>query len=150
MVIDGSQTIRKILEVSLRREGIASVSYANGIETLCALSERRHPIPDVVILDIGLPKMDGYEIAHHLRANQLLSHAVIIMLSSRDGVLARLKGHLVGAKAHVTKPFRTQEIMSVVQSYLRKSSYEEEIHISGAPQLQRCLMLDHPRVETYF
>lgn len=122
MVIDDSLTVRKIIETSLRREGIASVSYADGIEALRALSEKRHPVPDLVILDIGLPKMDGYEIARHLKAKQQFGHTVIIMLSSRDGVIDRLKGRLVGAKDYITKPFRTQEVMSVVHSHLRVAS----------------------------
>ena len=123
MIIDDSLTVRKIIETSLRREGIASVSYADGIEALRALSEKRHSVPDLVILDIGLPKMDGYEIARHLKAKPQLSNTVIIMLSSRDGVIDRLKGRLVGAKDYLTKPFRTQEVMSVVLSHLRVPSY---------------------------
>ena len=59
MIIDDSLTVRKIMETSLKREGFASVSYPDGIEALRALNERRHPIPDLVLLDIGLPKMDG-------------------------------------------------------------------------------------------
>ncbi len=83
MVIDNSLTVRKIIETSLRREGIASVSYADGLEALRALQEKRHAVPDLVILDIGLPKMDGYEIARHLKAEQQFGHTVIIMLSGR-------------------------------------------------------------------
>ena len=123
MIVDDSLTVCKIIETSLRREGIASVSYADGIEALRALSEKRHPVPDLVILDIGLPKMDGYEIARHLKAKQQFGNTVIIMLSSRDGVIDRLKGRLVGAKDYITKPFRTQEVMSVVHSHFRGSSY---------------------------
>jgi twitching motility two-component system response regulator PilG len=123
MVIDDSLTVRKIIETSLRREGIASVSYADGIEALRALNEKRHAVPDLVILDIGLPKMDGYEIARHLKAKPQFSNTVIVMLSSRDGVIDRLKGRLVGAKDYITKPFRTQEVMSVVQSHLKIPSF---------------------------
>jgi twitching motility two-component system response regulator PilG len=123
MVIDDSLTVRKIIETSLRREGINSISYADGIEALRALSEKRHAVPDLVILDIGLPKMDGYEVARHLKAKPQFNNTVIVMLSSRDGVIDRLKGRLVGAKDYITKPFRTQEVMSVVHSHLRVLSY---------------------------
>jgi twitching motility two-component system response regulator PilG len=123
MVIDDSLTVRKIIETSLRREGINSVSYSDGIEALRALNERRHPIPDLVILDIGLPKMDGYEVARHLKTKQQFGNTTIIMLSGRDGVIDRLKGRLAGAKDYITKPFRTQEVMSVVHSHLKVPTY---------------------------
>lgn len=118
MIIDDSLTVRKIIETSLRREGFASVSYPDGIEALRALNERRHPIPDLVILDIGLPRMDGYEVARHLKTKQQFGNTTIVMLSKRDGVIDRLKGRLAGAKDYITKPFRTQEVMSVVHSHL--------------------------------
>jgi len=56
MIIDDSLTVRKIMETSLKREGFAFVSYPDGIEALRALNDARHPIPDLVLLDIGLPK----------------------------------------------------------------------------------------------
>jgi twitching motility two-component system response regulator PilG len=118
MIIDDSLTVRKIMETSLKREGFASVSYSDGIEALRALNEKRHPIPDLVILDIGLPKMDGYEVARHLKTRQQFGNTTIVMLSKRDGVIDRLKGRLAGAKDYITKPFRTQEVMSIVHSHL--------------------------------
>jgi twitching motility two-component system response regulator PilG len=123
MIIDDSLIVRKIIETSLKREGIQSVSYADGVEALLALNERRCPVPDLVILDIGLPKMDGYEVARHLKTKQQFGNTTIIMLSRRDGVIDRLKGRLAGAKDYITKPFRTQEIMSVVRSYLGAPAY---------------------------
>jgi DNA-binding response OmpR family regulator len=118
MIIDDSLTVRKIMETSLKREGFESVSYSDGIEALKALTQPGGRIPDLVILDIGLPKMNGYEIARRLRTKQQYNNTVIIMLTGRDGVLDRLKGRLAGAKDYITKPFRTQEVMSVVHSHL--------------------------------
>ena len=118
MVIDDSLTVRKIMETSLKREGFESVSYSDGIEALKALTQPGGRIPDLVILDIGLPKMNGYEIARRLKTKQQYNNTVIIMLTGRDGVLDRLKGRLAGAREYITKPFRTQEVMSVVQSHL--------------------------------
>ena len=118
MIIDDSLTVRKIMETSLKREGFESVSYSDGIEALKALMQPGGRIPDLVILDIGLPKMNGYEIARRLKTKQQYNNTVIIMLTGRDGVLDRLKGRLAGAKEYITKPFRTQEVMSVVQSHL--------------------------------
>ncbi len=118
MIIDDSLTVRKIIETSLKREGFESISYADGFEAMSALTNPASPIPDLVILDIGLPKMDGYEIARRLKTKQQYNNTVIVMLTGRDGVIDRLKGRLAGAKDYITKPFRTQEVMSVVHSHL--------------------------------
>lgn len=123
MVIDDSLPVRKIIETSLRREGLACVSYPDGIEALRALAEGRQPVPDLVILDVGLPKMDGYEIARRLKTKPQFAHSTIIMLSGRDGIIDRLKGRLSGAKDYITKPFKTQEVISVIQSYLGVPTY---------------------------
>ena len=118
MIIDDSLTVRKIIETSLKREGFQCVSYEDGIEALRALSEKRHPVPDLVILDIGLPKMDGYEIARRLKTKPQFRDTIIVILTGKDGVMDRLKGRLAGAKGYITKPFRTQDVMAVVHSYL--------------------------------
>jgi twitching motility two-component system response regulator PilG len=117
MIIDDSLTVRKIMETSLKREGFASVSYPDGIEALRALNEGL-PIPDLVLLDIGLPKMDGYEVARHLKTKQQFGNTTIVMISQRDGMIDRLKGRLAGAKDYITKPFKTQEVMTIVHSHL--------------------------------
>jgi twitching motility two-component system response regulator PilG len=117
MIIDDSLTVRKIIETSLRREGFESVSYPDGIEALRALQQGLRQ-PDLVILDIGLPKMDGYTVARHLKAKRQFGNTTIVMLSGRDGVIDRIKGRLVGAKDYITKPFRTQDVMSVIHSHL--------------------------------
>ena len=122
MIIDDSLTVRKIIETSLKREGIDSVSYPDGIAALRALNEKRHPTPDLVILDIGLPKMDGYEVARHLKTKPQFGNTTIVMLSGRDGVIDRLKGRLAGAKDYLTKPFRTQDVMTVIHSHLSVST----------------------------
>jgi DNA-binding response OmpR family regulator len=75
-------------------------------------------VPDLVLLDIGLPKMDGYEVARRLKTKPQFSKTLIIMLTRRDGVFDRLKGRLAGAKDYITKPFKTQDIISVIESHL--------------------------------
>ena len=122
MIIDDSMTVRKIMETSLKREGFESVSYCDGIEALRALNERRHRPPDLVILDIGLPKMDGYAVARSLKTKHQFGNTVIIMLTNRDGVVDRIKGRLAGARDYITKPFRTQDVMSVIHSHLGVST----------------------------
>src|SRR5437588_10096203 len=118
MIVDDSPTVRKIIETSLRREGFESVSYSDGIEALRAITEQRMThLPDLVILDIGLPKMDGYEFARRLKTKPQLNHTVIVMLTSRDRVFDRLKGGLAGATDYINTPFLTQERIPVLDSH---------------------------------
>ncbi|MBA2393131.1 MAG: response regulator [Ktedonobacteraceae bacterium] len=123
MVIDDSPTVRKIVEVSLRREGLEVVSFPDGIEALRAVtSHQMERIPDLVVLDIDLPKMNGYEIARYLRSKPQWSRTVIVILSRHDGVIDRLKARLAGTQAYLTKPFTTQMIVDVVNSNLGLST----------------------------
>jgi twitching motility two-component system response regulator PilG len=118
MVIDDSATVRKIVETCLGREGFAVKSFPDGIEAMKWLTSYEARIPDLVLLDIGLPKMDGYEVARRLKAKPQFSNTIIIMLTRRDGVFDRLKGRLAGAREYITKPFKTQDIISVIESHL--------------------------------
>lgn len=77
-------------------------------------------IPELVIVDLGLPKLDGYEIIRLLKARPALENTVLVILSARDGILNRIKGRLVGAHAYLTKPFRTQTILEVIQMHLKE------------------------------
>ncbi|GHO93241.1 response regulator [Reticulibacter mediterranei] len=119
MVIDDSATVRKIVETCLRREGFEVKSFPDGVEAMRWLTtDPSSRVPNLVLLDIGLPKMDGYEVARRLKTKPQFSNTVIIMLSRRDGVIDKLKGRLAGAKDYITKPFKAQEIVSIIQSYL--------------------------------
>ena len=121
MIIDDSLTVRKIVEVSMRREGIACLGYESGIAAITSLTQQQNLVPDIVILDIGMPKMDGYRVAQYLRMKQRYRHTVIIILSGHKSVLDRLKGRIAGAKEYLTKPFTTQDIVALVRTYLQIS-----------------------------
>jgi twitching motility two-component system response regulator PilG len=118
MVIDDSATVRKIIETCLGREGFEVKTFNDGVEAVRWLTEPQSPVPDLVLLDIELPKMDGYEVARCLKTKQRFHDTVIVMLSRRDGVIDRLKGRLVGARDYVSKPFKTQDILAITQAYL--------------------------------
>src|SRR6266496_2827978 len=106
MVIDDSPTVRKIIEVSLRRAGLEVVSYPDGIKALQAVTNRQlNRLPDLVVLDLDLPKMNGHEIARYLRSKPQWSQTVIIILSRHDGILHRLNARAAGRRACMTKPF---------------------------------------------
>jgi len=118
MVIDDSATVRKIIETCLGREGIEVKTFNDGVEAVRWLTEPQAPTPDLLLLDIELPKMDGYEIARRLKTKQRFHSTVIVMLSRRDGVIDRIKGRLVGARDYISKPFKTQDIIALAQTYL--------------------------------
>ncbi|HLI88537.1 MAG TPA: response regulator [Ktedonobacteraceae bacterium] len=119
MVIDDSPTVRKIVEVSLRREGFTVVAFSDGIEALrAATTHQLDRVPDLIFLDIDLPKMNGYEIARYLRSKSQWNRAVIVMLTRHSGVVDRLKARLSGAQVFLTKPFTTQALLEVVNSCL--------------------------------
>jgi twitching motility two-component system response regulator PilG len=118
LVIDDSATVRKILEVCLRRAGYEMISFPDGVEAIRWLATPEAFLPQLAFLDIEMPRMDGYAVAQYLKARPQYSHMVIAMLSGRTGILDRLKGRLAGADEYLTKPFRTQTILAVVQAYL--------------------------------
>lgn len=118
LVIDDSLTVRKILETSLLRSGFAASSFPDGIQAMQALTEGRIPIPDAIILDIGLPKMDGYAVARTLKRQRAFQGAIIIMLSGHDRFIDKLRGRLAGANAYLTKPFQPAKMLEVLCAHL--------------------------------
>jgi twitching motility two-component system response regulator PilG len=135
MVIDDSLTIRKILSVCLRRAGYEVVEFPDGAEALYWLASPDASTPVLILVDLGLPKLDGYEVIRHLKARPGLERTVIVILSKRDGMLDRIKGRLVGAHAYITKPFRTQTIIEVVQKHLGGADDCETTEQSTSNQL---------------
>jgi twitching motility two-component system response regulator PilG len=121
IVVDDSITIRKIVETSLSRAGYKVFGYADGITALRWLMQETNQVPGLILLDVDLPRMDGYKVAQHIRANPRLISMEIIMISGHDGIIDRVKGRLVGAKAYLTKPFRTADLLSMVQQYLHEA-----------------------------
>lgn len=118
MVIDDSPTVRKVVETCLRRENFDVCSFSDGVEAMRWLTSADARIPDLILLDIGLPKIDGYEVARRFRAKPQFSNTIIVMLTRREGVIDRLKGRLAGAKDYITKPFKIQDIVNSVQAQL--------------------------------
>ena len=118
MVIDDSLVVRTILATCLRRAGYEVKCFEDGLQALGWLNTTEARIPDLIFVDLGLPRLDGYEIIKLLKARPTLEDTVLVILSARDGILDRVKGRLVGAHAYLTKPFRTQTILEVMQMHL--------------------------------
>ena len=125
-IIDDSLVVRKIVEFSLGRLGYQVRSFVDGVEALRALTAlHQNPflsLPEVIILDISLPRMDGYDVIRAVKARASVAQIPILILSARDGVMDRLKGRLVGATGYMVKPFRTQELATTIANLLPQPS----------------------------
>lgn len=118
VAIDDSLVIRTILETHLRRAGFRIQSFPDGVEALRWLGTPGTPIPALVLVDLNLPKLDGYAVIMQLKARPGFERTVFVIVSQRNGVVDRLKGRLAGARAYLTKPFKTQELLTIIQTEL--------------------------------
>lgn len=118
MVIDDSLITRKILEVCLHRAGYEVKTFSDAVEVFGWLRTPEAFIPALVFMDIGLPRLDGYTLIQRLKARPAFAQTAFVILSGRSGVLDKLKGRLVGANAYLAKPFKTCEVVAIVQAHL--------------------------------
>lgn len=125
VVVDDSLTVRTILAVGLAREGFDVETFGDGTAFLRWLATQETSPPDLVLLDVMLPRLDGYTIAAHLKATLLFKETVVLFISCRDGVLDRLKGHLAGACGYLSKPFWMQEVIVLINGALGLPSSRE-------------------------
>jgi twitching motility two-component system response regulator PilG len=117
MVIDDSQTIRRTAETLLAREGYAVITASDGYEALGKIVDHQ---PDVIFIDIMMPRLDGYQVCSLIKGNPKFSGTPVVMLSSKDGVFDRARGRIVGSDKYLTKPFTKDEILTAVKSYVKK------------------------------
>jgi len=117
-MIDDSICVRTILEKTLRREGYATMGFADGSTALRWLASEEARIPALILLDLTMPKMDGYTVLRYLRKRPATAHTPVIILSGRSGMVDQLKGRLAGACVYLTKPFHQQAIIEVVRAQL--------------------------------
>lgn len=123
MVIDDSMTVRTVIEASLQRDGYQVSSFTDGLAAMAAMARSEVEVPDLLLLDIGLPKMDGYEVARILRSKADFGQTVIIMLTARDGIIDRFRSKIVGASAFITKPFNVGYVRQVVRQYIHSNPH---------------------------
>ena len=87
----------------------------DGVEALSRISEER---PDLILLDVVLPKMDGYELLAILKKNKKFKEIPVVLLTSKDGFLNRVRGRLAGAAAYLTKPFDPDRMIAEIEKHL--------------------------------
>lgn len=114
MVVDDSPTIRKILGLTLERAGYRVVMEANGNS---ALERLRDLVPQVILLDIAMPDLDGYEVCKRIKQDPRTEAVPVIMLSGKGAFFDKVKGHMAGATEYLTKPFETPAVLAVVTSH---------------------------------
>ncbi|MEM8996059.1 MAG: response regulator [Acidobacteriota bacterium] len=112
LVVDDSATVRMLVGAALEEGGYETSFAGTGMEALAAL---RKQVPSLVLLDIGLPNMDGYQLCQLIRQNPSTAAVPVIMLSARDGFFDQVRGRMVGCQDYVTKPFDADDLLTRVQ-----------------------------------
>jgi len=118
LVVEDNPEVAKLLELILRREGYEVMIAEDGVD---ALERFQLMSPDLVLLDIMLPRMDGYEVCNNIRA-QFHSTVPVVMLSSLDSPLDMERSREVGASDHIAKPFDKDQLLALIASYLSDDS----------------------------
>jgi twitching motility two-component system response regulator PilG len=114
MVIDDSNTIRRSAEIFLTQAGCQVLLAEDGFDALAKITDHH---PDVIFVDIMMPRLDGYQTCALIKKNASLSSTPVIMLSSRDGLFDRARGRMVGSDEYLTKPFTKDSLLKVVASH---------------------------------
>jgi DNA-binding response OmpR family regulator len=115
LIVDDAPNIVLSLEFLMKKEGYEVYSVSNGEEAMEAIAAKT---PDLILLDVMMPRKDGYEVCQELRANQDWNDIKIIMLTAKGRDVEREKGLALGADDYVTKPFATQELVRKVKTLL--------------------------------
>lgn len=130
LVVDDEEAIVRLVTYNLEREGFKTVTANDG---LSALDRVRSSSPDLVILDIMLPGLDGLEVCRRLRQENI--RIPVILLTARDTEIDKILGLELGADDYVTKPFSPRELVARVKAILRRSAREETL-VSDSDRLQ--------------
>ncbi len=121
MIVDDSETIRRTAETLLTREGYRVVTADDGFEALSKIVDNH---PDIIFLDIMMPRLDGYQTCSVIKNNRVFKDVPVIMLSSRDGIFDKARGKLVGSEQYVTKPFTKEDLIEAIDQHVRASARE--------------------------
>lgn len=124
LVVDDEQDLLDLIEYNLKKEGFDVLKAENGVEALKVAKEN---LPDLVLLDIMMPKMDGLEVCDKMRSDANLKHIPIIFLTARGDEKTEVEGLDTGADDYITKPISTTKLISRIKAVLRRFSETEEV-----------------------
>ena len=114
MVIDDSNTIRRSAEMFLKAAGYEVVLAEDGFDALSKITDHR---PQIIFVDIMMPKLDGYQTCALIKRNAQFKSTPVIMLSSKDGLFDRARGRMAGSDQYLTKPFTKETLVDTVKSF---------------------------------
>ncbi|WP_282434349.1 response regulator transcription factor [Pelotomaculum sp. FP] len=138
LVVDDETNILELLKFNLAKNGYQVVGLTNGLDAIKFMEKDK---PDLIILDIMLPHMDGYEVLRILRADPETIGIPIIMLSAKDEEIDKVLGLELGADDYVTKPFSPREMVARVKSNLRrKATASQKIEQNNEIQVKRLII----------
>ncbi len=115
MVIDDSKTIRRSAETLLKKAGCEVVTAIDGFEALAKITEHK---PDIIFVDIMMPRLDGYQTCALIKNNQSFKATPVIMLSSKDSIFDRARGRIVGSEKYLTKPFSKEDLINAITAHV--------------------------------
>jgi twitching motility two-component system response regulator PilG len=115
MVIDDSKTIRRSAETLLKKVGCEVVTAIDGFEALAKIAEHK---PDIIFVDIMMPRLDGYQTCALIKNNQNFKATPVIMLSSKDSIFDRARGRIVGSEKYLTKPFSREDLINAITAHV--------------------------------
>ncbi len=117
LVIDDSKTIRRTAETLLAKEGCEVFTAVDGFDALSKIADHQ---PDIVFVDIMMPRLDGYQTCSLIKHNKVFRAIPVIMLSSKDGLFDRARGRIVGSEHYLTKPFTRDELLSTIERHVSR------------------------------
>jgi len=129
MVVDDSITVRKVTARLLKRQGMEVMTAKDGVD---AVSQLQESIPDLMLLDVEMPRMDGFELATQVRNADNLKHIPIIMITSRTGTKHRERAAKIGIDKHLGKPFNEQELLENINALLGNGKVSTEVEAESA------------------
>ena len=119
LVIDDSNTIRRSAEIFLLQAGATVILAEDGFDALAKIADYQ---PEVVFVDIMMPRLDGYQTCALIKKNPRFAATPVVMLSSKDGLFDRARGRMVGSNEYLTKPFTKDSLLRTVDAHVRGGS----------------------------
>jgi twitching motility two-component system response regulator PilG len=119
LVVDDSKTIRRTAESLLSKQGCKVFTAVDGFDALAKIADHK---PDIIFVDIMMPRLDGYQTCSLIKHNKTFRDTPVIMLSSKDGLFDRARGRLVGSEQYLTKPFTRDELLGAISSHVNREA----------------------------
>jgi twitching motility two-component system response regulator PilG len=123
LVAEDDASLARLYAAYAESRGHTVLFAQDGAETLVTAASE---LPDLVLLDIAMPKLDGYEVCKRIKKDPRTAHVPVLMLSGKDALFDKVKGHMAGATEYLTKPFETPAVLAAVSNACQPS--EQVVH----------------------